>query len=52
MQDLFGGDIYKFVDDESVGSMKGCFFNVVDENVIDLTATRLIVLLNKKGIAE
>ena len=40
VQDLFGGDIYKIVGDKSIGSKGAHFFNVIEGNVVDLTAAQ------------
>lgn len=40
VQDLFGGDIYKIVGDESIGAKGAHFFNVIDGKIVDLTAAQ------------
>lgn len=40
VQDLFGGDIYKIVGDNSIGSKGVHLFNIIEGNVVDLTAAQ------------
>ncbi len=40
VQDLLGGDIYKIVGDESIGAKGAHFFNVIDGEIVDLTAAQ------------
>lgn len=38
VQNLFGGDIYKLVGDDSIGSKGAHYYNFIENQFIDLTA--------------